>query len=278
MQKGISLEEIDVLHDVDEEKKQQRYLALIGHTDEYLYWDNWTPAQRAIVRRQNIETNRFGFLTEQEQALHLIESNHFFYTYDEKTKMCKIPYIVIGEPCSICMEPFLSRKNAYFTECGHKIHKTCITNYYNSTYNNKALGHSHNWKIRCPICRCPLTKCLWLEKRYLTNPYLKKAVKWNLDYECYPEYFNHDIMECAGCECTNGCGNVCGSKHNTGCLHCERWRSFTYNDLVYHNQQCVHYVNLPTFSTKKKNRICGLWSWVWTMFASNIIAMHRQPQ
>jgi hypothetical protein len=251
-----SFEEIDVLHDLEEEKRQQRYLDLIGHTDQCLYLNAWSPENGKQLREQHKESNKFGFLTEQELSLHKIESNNYSYVYDTKTKMCTIPYIIIGEPCAICFDPITTRKNAYYTECGHKLHKTCITNYYNSTCNNQNHGYGSNWKIKCPLCREHLLKCLWLEKRYLTNPFIEKASRWNLIYEDYPQFFNHDIIECAGCGCTDGCGNLCGSKYKLGCSHCYRWRYFTYKDLMYHHMICEHDPNNAQIASRKAGRDC----------------------
>jgi hypothetical protein len=248
-----SVELLDVLNDVDEEKRQQRYLELIGHTNDHLYMDHCTPEQQQNIEKQHIEKSCWGVLTEQELSITRIESNDYLYKYDQVSGAPKIPYIKIGEPCAICFEPIVKARNAYYTECGHKVHKTCITDYYNSTFNNRSLGHSFNWKISCPICRHPLNKCLWLEKRYLTNPFLKKDIYCNLVYDHYPELLNHDIIECAGCECTNGCGNVCGSFYTQGCTHCSRWRYFTFNDLVYHSVYCQHKV----YKKRKRSRSKG---------------------
>lgn len=254
---AVSVEEIDVLHDLEEERRQQRYMDIIGHTTDHMYLDDWSVEICRKVRDQHIEIVKFGFLTEQELALNRIESNHNMYKYNPKTRLYNVPFIKIGEPCAICLEPMISRKNSYYTECGHKMHKTCITNYYNSTYNNKKHGYSENWKIRCPICRASLTKCLWLEERYLTNPFLKRAAKWNVVYDDYPEFFNHRVIECAGCECTNGCDNVCGSRHKLGCVHCYRWRNFTLDDLVYHHMLCKHDVERQRQEDEKKEKMRG---------------------
>lgn len=186
----------DVIHDLDEEQKHKRYIELLG-------------------KQKN----------DVELSLHSITSHYYVHLYDSKSKLFTIPYIKIGEPCMICLEPILNRKNAYCTECGHKIHKTCITDYYNSTYNNKRNGHKHNWKINCPICRSSLVKCLWLEKNCL-------------DYQEYQHLYNHRIVECSQC------GELCGLNYNMGCDECFKWRYFRVSDLKKYNEQqkCIIWI------------------------------------
>jgi hypothetical protein len=248
-----SIDILDVFHDNDEEQKQKRYLELIGHTDEHLFIDVWDKELCNKVKRQNIEKAQFECLTEQEISINFIESNHYMYKIDPFYNFTKVPYIKFGELCSICFEPITNRKNAYYTECEHIMHKTCITAYYNSTYNKREYGHSYNWNISCPICRTDLQKCVWLEKRGLTNPFLKNSLNSNLDYDMYKELFSEDMLECIGCECTSGCGNICGSNYDS-CKSCKNWRIFTFDDLVHHYSHCSHKIKKKNF---KKFRQCG---------------------
>lgn len=67
-------------------------------------------------------------------------------------------YIKIGEECSICNEPILSKPNAFLSDCGHCFHKTCIHKWLKTTYLNG----------RCPLCRSDLGECNF-GGRYYTN-------------------------------------------------------------------------------------------------------------
>jgi hypothetical protein len=86
-----SVEEVDVLHDLEEERRQQRYMDMIGHTTEHLYLDDWPVDVCRRVRDQHIDVVKFGLLTEQELALCRIESNHNLYQYNPKTKLYNVP-------------------------------------------------------------------------------------------------------------------------------------------------------------------------------------------
>lgn len=112
-----------------------------------------------------------------------------------------IPYIVIGEECPICYEPMLCAKNSYYTACGHKFHRTCITNVFNSSL-------THNTLDKCPLCRQDMGWCYWV-------------IDGGISYSKYDNSdFFMDYMPTKYCENPN---HSAGSRRKTGCTWCISW-------------------------------------------------------
>jgi hypothetical protein len=229
------------LHDTYEEEKQQRYLELVGHTNDYLYlsFHEWSPKLLRCVETQGIEKEKWNCPSHGEVSLNFVTSE--FITTSHKPQC--IPF---GSVCAICMEPITNNKNAYLTECYHHFHKECITAHYNATFVHK--------KFDCPLCRHQLKRCLWLESRYALEPWrldrtcnhkkVKKSV--NVSFEFQRELFNEDIILCRGCDCTPGCFNFVG--RNPDCQACQLWKDV--------NHKCVS--NHSTANTKKHRTCCLL--------------------
>jgi len=67
-------------------------------------------------------------------------------------------YIAFGEMCFICMDPIVSKNNAWLTPCGHAFHRKClITNHQYRQKHNMTLEFSN--EIPCPVCREGLVNC-----------------------------------------------------------------------------------------------------------------------
>lgn len=226
------------LFDSYQEEKQKRYLELIGHTDEYLYvsFPEWSPELFKCVEKQGIEKEKWNCPTYGEVSLNYITSEYI--TNNDK------PYFIReGSTCAICFEPLTTSKKSYITECNHHFCKSCITAHYNATYLNNTFS--------CPLCRHKLQKCLWLERRYVLEPWRlqkKKKLNTNVDFEFQRELFNEDILVCKGCNCTPGCHLLVGS--NSSCEACNAWRYFTLDDMP-HKCMC---------HKPEKKRTCCSWS------------------
>jgi hypothetical protein len=245
-----------ILSDLDEEQKQHRYLELLGHTDNYLYipLEEWTCEMYESVRQQGNEKESWGCPSYNEMNLKLITSDSYIGK--------KIPYIKWGTSCPICLEPIISNNNAYYTECSHVMHKTCITNYYNYTHDRKRFEHKSNWNINCPMCRRELERCMWLERQYAMEPWRlenRRKSQCNLDYEFYKDFMSEDILECCGCSCTKGCGSIVGT--NKDCKACQMWRYFTLEELRHHKHQCTPILT-PIVKSKNERTGCALLSGV----------------
>lgn len=208
-----------ILTDSYPEEKQQRYLELIGHTDEYLYkqHNEWTHTLFHTVRQQGIEKEKWNCPSYGEVSINYVTSEYLQNTH-------KHHFIPTGTDCAICFEPMMHNKNAYITECGHHFHKSCITSLYNTSFLEK--------NFRCPLCRCHLKKCLWLETRYALEPWRlmnKKNVCGNVDFEFQKDLFCEDSLLCRGCHCRQGCFQIVG--RNPHCEACQAWKRFTLEDL-----------------------------------------------
>lgn len=225
------------IYDKYQEEKQQRYLELIGHNDDYLYipFNEWTPELFKCVEQQGKEKEKWNCPSYCEISLN--------YATSEYVKENDKPYYVpSGSTCAICLEPLTSTKNSYITECNHHFCKACITSHYNATFLTK--------NFSCPLCRHKLKKCLWLERRYAIEPWRlshKMKPSTNVDFEFQRQYFNEDILLCRGCDCLEGCYQIVGT--NTSCQACTRWKHFTLDDL---NHVCGE----PKQHTERKKRTC----------------------
>lgn len=238
------------------EERFKRYAELTGHIHDLhhkLYFNIYDDFISNALRIQAKQQEEWNCLTEQEKSLSLILLKFDSHNYNKKL------YIKHCDLCTICYEPITNNTNAYLTECGHPFHKTCITRYYNHSYNRKQNGKLFNWRISCPICRNELIKCTWLETKYTLEPwrleFCNKSCR-NLDYNFYKNFISHDILRCRGCKCTPGCGNIVGTGHKIGCKACYMWKYFSKQDLLNHNKHCC-LVKLQT--NKKNHKLCSLW-------------------
>jgi hypothetical protein len=112
-----------------------------------------------------------------------------------------VPYIIIGEECPICYEPLLHAKNSYFTKCGHKLHKSCITNMFDAHNNSDTINFC------CPICRQDMGYCDWLVEGMSFNRY----DNLELFIDCIDRQ-----------QCTFGKHHI-GTHRNNGCISCNTW-------------------------------------------------------
>jgi hypothetical protein len=81
-----------------------------------------------------------------------------FTCYDGKPSIKNKCYIRFGELCYICIDPIISKRNAWLTPCGHQFHRKCLIN--NHRYrqkHNMTLEFSN--EIPCPVCRDGLVDC-----------------------------------------------------------------------------------------------------------------------
>lgn len=228
-----SLDLLNIITDDDVEAKHQRYEQLLGHVQEIHTRpiSNWNDKFLIVLRHQAKQKEEWNSLTEQEKSLDMLLLKFEDYNCSKKV------YIKQCEQCSICFDPIINNKSGYLTECGHAMHKKCITKYYNSSYNRIKKGRSFKWHIACPICRNELIKCTWLERRYSLEPWrheFRKKPRCNLDYEFQEELLSHDILCCTGCKCTPGCGNIVGTGYHHGCKACYMWRHTSVRDLRNH--------------------------------------------
>jgi hypothetical protein len=243
-----------IFNDIYEEQKQARYCELVGHTNEQLYVPakQWNERLFQCVVKQGKEQEEFNCPSYGENNLKYVTSESF--TNDDPATC----YMKWGETCVICFDPITNQNNAYLTECKHAMHKTCITSLWNNTCFS-ALG------FKCPICRASIAKCIWLQPRYMLEPWrfpYRKKPRCNLDFESQRELFNEEIITCKGCQCTKGCYGYVGS--NLTCKACQKWRHFTFKDLQHNNCKCSTDDNSET--TKNRFRNCNMFSTIYNMF------------
>lgn len=234
------------LCDTYQEEKQQRYLQLIGHTDDYLYvpFTEWTSHMFQQVKEQGLQKEEWNCPSYNEVSMNYITSE---YVKDSD----KPHFIPFGTTCAICLDPLTSCKNSYITECNHHFHKTCLTMYYNTTFINR--------HFNCPLCRHHLKKCLWLESRYALEPWRlpsRKHISVNADYEFQQELLNKDIILCRGCACKPGCFKIVGT--NPSCEACRAWKHFSLEDL----QHTCTFDDENEENTDESMRYCCLWDGV----------------
>jgi hypothetical protein len=238
-----------IICDLDEEQKHQRYLELLGHSDDYKHvpFENWTCELFEKVRRQGQEKDAWGCPKYNETSLRIIASEH----YNNK----QYPYIEWGSLCPICFSPITNKLNAYLTKCSHFMHKTCITNYKSCAHDEYNDVH---WGVHCPVCKLELERCMWLEKQYAFEPWgieNRRKSQCNLDYDFFKELLCGDTLECRGCSCTQGCGNIVGLTKS--CKACQLWKHFTLKDLVYHKHKCIPRIHeLKQERHVRKNMYC----------------------
>jgi len=138
------------------------------------------------------------------------------FSCGEKPSMKKKCYIGFGEICSICIEPILSKTNAWLTSCGHPFHRKCIIeNYIYRQTHHMTIEYSN--AIPCPVCRTGLVDCcVGLESldKYNTNNGLDKlenfwlrmdfASSYELCYTCNKGLGMN--KSCDNCKCYRNTG------------------------------------------------------------------------
>ena len=87
---------------------------------------------------------------------------------------CKC-YIYPGEECAICLDPIITKKDCYLTECGHVFHRFCVFKMFESKWNRKPFSLP-----KCPICRRGLGD-LDLSIRYNNDYQKKKEIPFFMD-------------------------------------------------------------------------------------------------
>lgn len=89
-------------------------------------------------------------------------------TIGDQTVKCNFKrkiYIIPNQECSICLEPIVTKSNAYLTSCGHGFHKSCIYKAFETKMLKKYAS-----QFKCPECRTKLGYDLDnLNDRYNTN-------------------------------------------------------------------------------------------------------------
>lgn len=163
---------------------------------------------------------------------HNYDNNCFCYNYlsisptiiancgflcNEKPSIKNKCYIAFGEICSICMEPIVSKKNAWLTPCNHQFHRKCLIN--NHEYrrmHNMTLDFTN--EIPCPVCRDGLVDCcvgLHDLNKYNTKNGLDKLENFWLSINIAPYLLCY--------KCNKGLGmniscETCEYYRNTGCI------------------------------------------------------------
>lgn len=195
-----SVSEDNILCDKYQAEKAERYWVLLGKPD-------FMGCNASEQNRRRITTDDYGA----------------FKGYDKA-------YIKIGDECPICYEPMMNAKNSYYTDCGHKMHKTCITSWYDA-HNNSTSGC---W---CPLCIQDMGMCDWLVEGMINHKYD--------NLELFKDYI--DRQQCTYCH------YYIGNGRKMGCNSCKLW---AYTQVDY--QHPKQYRGLLELVEKRRRREAGM--------------------